>query len=205
MTERADTAARSVSNTTPALRPRSIALVAVFAALITVAAIVPGIPVGTLGVPITLQTLAVMLTGLCLGPLRGGLAVLLYLVVGFVGFPVFSKGQSGLGVLAGPSAGYLVAFVVAAVVVGFAASRVVHRRPATWAPLFFVSAMLTSIVVVHGLGILGMVVNADLSLADAFKADLVFYPGDVVKNLVAASAAAAVHRAFPDLLARRPR
>jgi biotin transport system substrate-specific component len=205
MTERADTAARSVSNTTPALRPRSIALVAVFAALITVAAIVPGIPVGTLGVPITLQTLAVMLTGLCLGPLRGGLAVLLYLVVGFVGFPVFSKGQSGLGVLAGPSAGYLVAFVVAAVVVGFAASRVVRRRPATWAPLFFVSAMLTSIVFVHGLGILGMVVNADLSLADAFKADLVFYPGDVVKNLVAASAAAAVHRAFPDLLARRPR
>lgn len=205
MTDRADTAAANVSNATPALRPRSIALVAVFAALITAAAIVPGIPVGSLGVPITLQTLAVMLTGLCLGPLRGGLAVLLYLVVGFVGFPVFSKGQSGLGVLAGPSAGYLVAFLVAAVVVGFAASRVVRRRPPTWAPLFFVSAMLTSIVFVHGLGILGMVVNADLSLADAFKADLVFYPGDVIKNLVAASAAAAVHRAFPDLLARRPR
>jgi biotin transport system substrate-specific component len=205
MTEKADTAAPSVTKTTQALRPRSIALVAVFAALITVAAVVPGIPVGSVGVPITLQTLAVMLTGLCLGPLRGGLAVLLYLVIGFVGFPVFSKGQSGLGVLAGPSAGYLVAFVLAAMVVGFAATRVVRRRPAVWAPLFFVSAMLTSIVFVHGLGVLGMVVNADLSLADAFKADLVFYPGDVIKNLVAASAAAAVHRAFPDLLARRPR
>ncbi|WP_347350274.1 biotin transporter BioY [Intrasporangium sp.] len=107
MTNRPATAAPDVTNATPGLRPRSIALVAVFAALITVAAIVPGIPVGSVGVPITLQTLAVMLTGLCLGPLRGGLAVLLYLVIGFVGFPVFTKGQSGLGVLAGPSAGYL--------------------------------------------------------------------------------------------------
>ena len=205
MTESTDAAARSVTNTTTAIRPRSIALVAVFAALIAVAAIVPGIPVGSVGVPITLQTLAVMLTGLCLGPVRGGLAVLLYLVIGFVGFPVFSKGQSGLGVLAGPSAGYLVAFLVAAVVVGLAATRVVRRRPAAWAPLSFVAAMLTSIVFVHGLGVLGMVLNADLGLADAFKADLVFYPGDVIKNLVAASAAAAVHRAFPDLLARRPR
>lgn len=205
ITERTDASARRVTNATPALQPRSVALVAVFAALITVAAIVPGIPVGSVGVPITLQTLAVMLTGLCLGPWRGGLAVLLYLVIGFAGFPVFSKGQSGIGILAGPSAGYLVAFLVAAVVVGFAASRIVRRRAATWMPLFFIAAMLTSIVFVHGLGILGMVVNADLSLADAFKADLVFYPGDILKNLVAASAAAAVHRAFPDLLVRRPR
>lgn len=200
-TARARATAGGVTDRTPA--SRSIALVAVFAALITVASIVPGVPVGSVGVPITLQTLAVMLTGLCLGPLRGGLAVLLYLAIGFVGFPVFAKGQSGLGVLAGPSAGYLVAFPIAALVVGLAATRVVRLRPVSWTPLFFVSAMLTSVLVVHGLGVLGMVVNADLSLATAFKADLAFYPGDLVKNLVAASAAAAVHRAFPDLLARR--
>jgi biotin transport system substrate-specific component len=185
--------------------PRSLALVAVFAALLTVAAVVPGIPVGSAGVPITLQTLAVMLTGLCLGPARGGLAVLLYLVIGFVGFPVFAKGQSGLQVLAGPSAGYLVAFLIAAVVVGFAATRIVRRRPATWGPLFFLAAMLTSLAFVHGLGIVGLMVNAELSFAEAFTVDLAFYPGDIVKNLVAAAAAAAVHRAFPDLLARRVR
>jgi biotin transport system substrate-specific component len=182
-----------------------LALVAVFAALLTVAAVLPGIPVGSVGVPITLQTLALMLTGLCLGPVRGGLAVLLYLVIGFVGFPVFAKGQSGLQVLAGPSAGYLVAFLIAAVVVGFAATRIVRRRPETWGPLFFLAAMLTSLVFVHGLCVLGMMVNAELSFAQAFTADLVFYPGDIVKNLVAAAAAAAVHRAFPDLLARRVR
>ena len=93
---------------------QSVALVAVFTALLVAAAVVPGIPVGGFGVPITLQTLAVMLTGLVLGPLRGGLAVLLYLLLGFVGLPVFSRGQSGLQVLSGPTAGYLVSFLVAA-------------------------------------------------------------------------------------------
>lgn len=183
-----------------------MALVAVFAALIVVAAVVPGIPVGSLGVPITLQTLAVMLTGLVLGPTRAAFAVLLYLALGFVGLPVFSRGASGLQVLAGPSAGYLVAFVVAALVVGLAAREVVRRvQPARWVPLFFLAAMLTSVLFVHTLGILGLMVNGRLSLAAAFRVDLAFYPGDIVKNVVAAFAAAAVHRAFPDVLVRRVR
>jgi biotin transport system substrate-specific component len=205
ITDETPGSAPDVTKATKDLAPRSLALVAVFAALLTVAAVVPGIPVGSAGVPITLQTLAVMLTGLCLGPVRGGLAVLLYLVIGFAGFPVFAKGQSGLQVLAGPSAGYLVAFLAAAVVVGLAAARIVRRRPASWGPLFFLAAMLTSVVFVHGLGIVGLMVNAELSFSEAFAVDLAFYPGDIVKNLVAAAAAAAVHRAFPDLLARRAR
>lgn len=186
--------------------PRSVALVAVFAALIVAAAIVPGIPVGSLGVPITLQTLAVMLAGLSLGAVRGSLAVLLYLVLGFAGLPVFSGGRSGLQVMAGPSAGYLVAFLVASFVVGLAAQQIIRRTRSAWrVPLFFLAAMVTSVVFVHTLGILGMVVTMDISLAEAFKADLVFYPGDIIKNVVAALAAAAVHRAFPDILVRRVR
>lgn len=188
------------------LDPRSVALVAVFAALIVAAAIVPGIPVGSLGVPITLQTLAVMLAGLSLGAVRGSLAVLLYLVLGFAGLPVFSGGRSGLQVMAGPSAGYLVAFLVAAFVVGLAAQQILRRARTAWrVPLFFLAAMLTSVVFVHTLGVLGMTVTLDISLAEAFKADLAFYPGDIIKNVVAAVAAAAVHRAFPDILVRRVR
>jgi biotin transport system substrate-specific component len=110
--------------------PRSVALVAVLTALLVAAAVVPGIPVGGFGVPITVQTLAVLLTGLVLGPVRGGLAVFLYLVLGFVGLPVFSGGASGLQVLAGPTAGYLLSFVPAAVVVG----AVVLARPTRRTP-----------------------------------------------------------------------
>jgi biotin transport system substrate-specific component len=198
--------ADSVSSVRRGIDPHSVALVAVFAALIVAAAIVPGIPVGSLGVPITLQTLAVMLAGLSLGAVRGSLAVLLYLVLGFAGLPVFSGGRSGLQVMAGPSAGYLIAFLVAAFVVGLAAQQILRRARSAWrVPLFFLAAMVTSVVFVHTLGILGMVVTMDISLVQAFKADLVFYPGDVIKNVVAALAAAAVHRAFPDILVRRVR
>jgi biotin transport system substrate-specific component len=192
------------SSRRPSVDPRSVALVAVFAALIVAAALVPGIPVGSLGVPITLQTFAVMLAGLSLGARRGALAVLLYLVLGFAGLPVFSGGRSGLQVLAGPSAGYLVAFLVAAFVVGLAAEQVVRRARTAWRiPLFFLAAMLTSIVFVHTLGILGMSLTMDISMGAAFRADLAFYPGDIIKNVVAAVVAAAIHRAFPDILVRR--
>ena len=184
----------------------SVALVAVFTALLVATAVVPGIPVGGLGVPITVQTLAVMLTGLVLGPLRGSLAVFVYLAVGFVGFPVFSRGQSGLQVLSGPTAGYLVSFAVAAAVVGALAVVVLRRSgPRGWAPLFVAASLVTTVAVVHALGVAGLMVNLRLPLGAAVAADLPFLPGDVVKCVVAAFAAAAVHRAFPDVLSRRAR
>ncbi|MFM6851813.1 MAG: biotin transporter BioY [Terrabacter sp.] len=182
---------------------QSVALVAVFTALLVAAAVVPGIPVGGFGVPVTLQTLAVVLTGLVLGPGRGALAVALYLLLGFVGLPVFSRGQSGLQVLSGPTAGYLVSFVVAALVVGLAARAVVRRtRRALWAPMLVAASFVTSVAVVHVLGVVGLMVNLKLPLAAAVGADLPFLPGDLVKDVVAVLAAVAVHRAFPDVLVR---
>ena len=67
----------------------------------------------------------------------------------------------------------------------------------------FAAAMATSIVLVHGLGVLGMMVNAKLDLSKAFLADLAFYPGDIIKNVLAVTVALALHKAFPDLLVRR--
>lgn len=184
--------------------PQAVALVAVFTALLVAAAVVPGIPVGGLGVPITLQTLAVVLTGLVLGPVRAGLAVLLYLLLGFVGLPVFSRGQSGLQVLSGPTAGYLVSFLVAAVVVGTAARVVLRRtRRSLWVPLLVTASFATTVAVVHVLGVVGMMVNLHLPLSAAVGADLPFLPGDLLKDVVAVVAAVAVHRAFPDVLVRR--
>jgi biotin transport system substrate-specific component len=185
---------------------RSVALVAVFTAVLVAAAVLPGIPVGGFGVPITLQTLAVLLTGLVLGAWRGGLAVLLYLVLGFVGLPVFSGGASGLQVMSGPTAGYLVSFPVAAVVAGFAAAAVVCRtRRSLWVALLSASAVATSVVVIHSFGVAGLMLNAKLPLGAAIAADLPFLPGDIVKAVVAGVAASAVHRAFPDVLVRRAR
>ncbi|MEV8041268.1 biotin transporter BioY [Arthrobacter sp. NPDC080082] len=191
-----------------------LALVAVFAALVAGSALVAAIPVGGLGVPITLQTLAVILTGLALGPARAFAAVGLYLLLGFAGLPIFSGGRAGLGVLAGPSGGYIIGFLLGATAVGALTAVVLRRtsagtgagRRGTLRPvLLFFAAMAASIVFIHGLGILGMMVNAKLSLAAAFLADLPFYPGDIIKNVLAVIIALALHRAFPDLLLRRVR
>lgn len=183
-----------------------LGLIAVFAALVAASALIAAIPVGGLGVPITVQTLAVMLTGLALGPGRAFAAVGLYVLLGLAGLPIFSGGRSGLGVMAGPSAGYIIAFPLAAAAVGWLTVVVLRRTAVRYrGVLLFAAAMVSSIVLVHSLGILGMVVNAKLDLSKAFLADLAYYPGDVIKNVLAVSIALALHKAFPDLLIRRVR
>jgi biotin transport system substrate-specific component len=80
-------------------------------------------------VPLTLQTLAVILVGAALGAKRGTLALLLYLAEGAAGLPVFSGGRAGLGHLLGPTGGYLAGFVAAAAVAGALADAGWMRRP----------------------------------------------------------------------------
>jgi biotin transport system substrate-specific component len=182
-----------------------LGLIGVFAALVAGAALVPGFALNGFGVPITFQTLAVMLTGLVLGPGRGFAAVGLYTLLGLAGLPVFSQGRSGLGVLAGPSAGYIVAFPLAAAVVGWLATVVIRRTSRARALWLFLAATATSVLTVHALGIAGIIVNTKATPGQAFLADVVFYPGDLIKNVLAAVIAVALHRAFPDILVRRVR
>lgn len=205
---REDTGGRALPGARSTRRPgrrwdtSDLSLIAVFAALIAALAILPGIPMGALGVPITLQTLGVMLAGVVLGPGRGAAAVLLYLAAGLIGLPVFSGFTGGFGVLAGPSAGYLIAFPLAAFVAGALATRVVRGRARFRAPLLFLCCVTASLLTIHPLGIAGLMVNAGLPLGEAVLVDVVYLPGDVVKNVLAALIAVSVHRAFPRLLGR---
>ena len=182
-----------------------LSLIAVFAALIAALSIVPGIPVGPLGVPITLQTLGVVLAGVVLGPGRGTAAVLLYLAAGLIGLPVFSGFSGGVGVLAGPSAGYLLGFPLAALLAGWLTTRSVARTGRFRAPVVFLACLIASLLTVHPLGVAGLLVNAGLDPVPALLVDVAYLPGDVVKNLLATVLGAAVHRAFPRLLPTGPR
>lgn len=184
------------------LSTTDLALVAGFAALIVVCAVLPAINVTGL-VPITLQTFGVLLAGAVLGPLRGFLAVLLYLALGAAGLPVFSGGAAGLTALAGTTAGYLIGFPLAAALTGFLVARLPRGAAARSVPLVFLCGLIGSVVFIHTLGIAGLVLRADLTWAQAFDVDKVFWIGDVVKNAAMALVATAVHRAFPDLLHRR--
>ena len=180
---------------------RDLALIPAFAALVAVCALLPALQVGG-PVPITLQTFAVLLSGAVLGARRGFLAVLLYVAAGAVGLPVFSGGASGLAVLAGPSAGYLIGFPFAAGLCGLIVERLPRRSLAS-VPAVFLAGLFSSAVFIHTFGMAGLVLRADLTWAQAFDVDKVFWIGDVLKNVAMALVATAVHRAFPGLLPRR--
>jgi biotin transport system substrate-specific component len=179
-----------------------VALVAGFAALIAVCAILPALNVGT-PVPVTLQTFGVLLSGAVLGMRRGFLAVLLYLVVGAAGLPVFSGGASGLAVFSGPSVGYLVGFPFAAALCGFIVERLPRRTIQTSVPVIFLAGLVSSALFIHTSGMAGLVLRVPTDWAGAWDIDKFFWPGDVLKNVAMALVATGVHRAFPDLLDRR--
>ncbi|MGN5733308.1 MULTISPECIES: biotin transporter BioY [Arthrobacter] len=178
-----------------------LSLIAVFAALMAASIAVPGINVGPLGVAITLQTLVVALCGLVLGLGRGTAAVGLYVLLGLIGLPIFSGFRAGPAVLASPSAGYIVGFIFGAAVIGLLATWAVRSR---WRPAALFMAAMAGTVVIHISGIVGFVFKG-MSVPAAIAADLIYLPGDVLKNVLAVVIALSLHRAFPDLLVRRQR
>ena len=106
-------------------RAMDVVLIVAGAALTAVSA---QIAVPLWPVPITGQTLAVLLVGVTLGAVRGGLSMVLYAILGIVGLPVFSESSSGWGVIAGPSGGYIIGFIFAAILTGWLAQREWDRK-----------------------------------------------------------------------------
>lgn len=178
---------------------RTIALIALFAALIAALAFVPSLQLGS-GVPISAQSLGIMLCGTVLGARKGALAVLLFLVLVAAGLPILSGGRGGLAVFAGPTAGYLIGFPIGAFVIGLVADQ--FARPMTFGPAT-VGALVGGLVVVNLFGILGMYLLLDLTPAGAVAAALPFMPGDIIKAVIAGGITQGLYRARPELITLR--
>jgi biotin transport system substrate-specific component len=132
-------------------------------------------------VPITLQTLAVVLTGAALGSKRGGLAMLLYLAEGAAGLPVFAGGTGGFIHLIGYTGGYLWSYPIAAFVTGWLCEKRLDRSFQT-----SVIAMLPATVIIYALGVPWLAVVLHLTLTQALLAGMVpFIPGDLLKLVIA--------------------
>lgn len=197
------TAAAGARTGTRGLSATDLAHVAVFAALLAALSLAPAIPLGAVGVPITLQTLGVALCGLCLGPWRGFAAVALYVVAGLAGLPIFAGGKAGLAVLAGPTVGYLLAFPFAAIVTGLVARWAVRRGLSRVTPVLFLLGVLASrYLVILPFGVVGLTTTLGIDAGAALLIDIPFWIGDLIKSVVAAMLAFAVHKAFPRLLGR---
>ncbi|WJJ09699.1 biotin transporter BioY [Prescottella equi] len=183
---------------TPRNTARDLAQIAVFAALIIALGLPGTINVGGSAVPITLQTLGVMLAGALLGPRKGTLAVLTVIVLGLA-LPVLAGGRTSLVSLSSPTAGFLIGWLPAAAVIGWLSYRMLPRYNVFGGVAI---NLLGGIVVLYAFGIPGMLLKTDLTVSAAFAANLTYLPGDVIKAVVAAVVAAQVHRAYPALAAR---
>ncbi|WP_219219402.1 biotin transporter BioY [Variovorax boronicumulans] len=175
---------------------RSLSYVALFAALIAVFGMIPKIDL-PLGVPITLQTLGVMLAGCLLGPRRGFLAVALLLLAVALGLPLLSGGRGGLAVFVAPSSGFLVGWMFGAFTCGWIMRRLSGARGKALFAATFVASLVGGIGVVYLFGIAGLAMAAKLSLQQAAVAVLVFVPGDLIKCLVCALMVQTVARGLP--------
>ena len=138
------------------------------------------IPIPWSPVPITLQTLVLLLTGAVLGSRRGALAMLAYLVEG-VFFPHFFAGGTTSAVLIGYTAGYLWAYPIAAFVTGLLCERRLERRFLTSA-----LAMIPGTLIIYTLGVSWLSYFYHLSLLQGFAEGMLpFIPGDLLKLIVA--------------------
>jgi biotin transport system substrate-specific component len=179
------------------LSARDLALVSSFAALTAVLGLPGSIQLLGNAVPVTLQTLGVMLAGSILGWKRGALSVLVLLVLVAAGLPLLSGGRGGLAVFAGPSAGYLVGWVFGAAVTGWLVQRRLPAYPIWWGGLANVLGGIGAVYLV-GIPVQAAVLGTSGLVATATSAAL-FLPGDAIKVVIATAVASAVHRGYPGI------
>ncbi|RZN34203.1 MAG: biotin transporter BioY [Methanosarcinales archaeon] len=163
---------------------RPMVYASMFAALTAVGALIR-IPIPVSPVPLTLQVFFVLLTGLVLGSRWGATGMAVYVMLGIIGFPVFSGGSSGMGVILGPAGGYLIGFVMGAFITGLTVEKLGRSM------IVMVTAMVAGLMVIYAFGVLQLFIVADLpSIWGAVVIGVVpFLIGDMIK-LVAAFAVA---------------
>lgn len=185
------------------LTARDLAQIAIFAALIAALGLPGSLSIGSVAIPLTLQTLGVMLAGALLGARKGFLAVLLMLALTAAGLPLLSGGRGGLvWFTTAPSAGYPYGWLLGALVIGALTARLLPKYPLLPA---LAATALGGIVAVYLIGIPVTSLNTGVSLWVALADSAKFLPGDLVKVIVTVLVARQVHKAYPGLMVARGR
>jgi len=165
----------------PRTAVRDVAVVVAGALLVAASAQIV-VPLPFTPVPITGSTFGVLLAAAALGPLRGVLAMGLYLALGLVGLPFYAEASSGIEVFAGATGGYLVAYPVVALLVGACARRGLDRTPRGMAAAFLLGS-----AVFYAFGVPWLAVVAEMDAGEALRAGMMpFLIGDLAKAALAA-------------------
>jgi biotin transport system substrate-specific component len=178
---------------------RDIVLIALFAAIIVVLGLIPPVTLGFIPVPITAQSMGVMLAGCIIGAKRGALAYVLVILMVAIGLPVLAGGRGGLSVLVGPTGGFVFGWVIATYVTGLIAERVIREGQSELRQFagFFLASVIGGIVVLYAIGMPWVSVVTGTPLMAVVTGSMAFIPGDLLKAAIATLAARAVLAGYP--------
>ncbi len=178
------------------MKTRELVLCGLFAALVAASAWVK-IPLPFTAVPLTLQVFVVLLAGAVLGARLGAISLVVYVLLGAVGVPVFAGGGAGLAYLLGPTGGYVLGFVLAALIVGLVADRQPPESSSIWARAANGGAMLVGIIAIYFVGLVRLKLVSGMPWDKAFLAGVLPFIGfDVAKAVVAVLVAPRLKRAL---------
>lgn len=191
-----------MSLSTSTSQTKNTVYIAIFAAMIAAMGLLPPITLGIIPVPITLQTLGVMLAGALLGPWRGAMASLVVVVLALAGLPLLAGGRGGLGVLLGPTGGYLVGWILGSFIIGalfkYWVLRVTGKTAQFLAGLASVIAGGIGGIYLCGVPWTAMVTGLDFGTS--LLGSAAFLPGDLFKAVVTTLVALTVHRSYRGLM-----
>ncbi len=162
---------------------KKIVFTALFAALIAVCGFI-SIPIPGTPIPIVLQNMLTVLTGLMLGPVWGTLSTALFLVAGTLGLPIFAGGTGGIAKLMGPTGGFLYGYALATLISGMIAQRPVYGKKT---PLLrLILATVCGFVIMYIPGVIHFMRVMDKTFSQTMTLCVIPYiPGDVVKMVLA--------------------
>lgn len=183
---------------------KDLVLTALFTAIVIVLGLIPPVTLGFIPVPITAQSMGVMLAGCIIGAKRGALSYALLVVLIAIGLPVLAGGNGGLHVLMGVTGGYIFGWIIGSFITGLLAERLVRnsQSAATQMAGFFVASVVGGIVVVYACGMPWVSMVTGTPFNKVVIGSLAFLPGDLIKAAIATLAARAVMVGYP-LLPKR--
>lgn len=176
------------------MKIKDMVYTAMFTALVAVLGLVPAFFIPPYTVPITIQTLGVMLAGSILGARRGGLSLVLVVLLVAVGAHILSGGRGGFGVIMGPTGGFLLSWPIATFVIGYLVEK-------NWARLNYLKLLLINtlggIVVIYAVGVPYASAINETPVGAELMRSIVFLPGDALKIVLASYIALRVKKIKP--------
>ncbi|WP_422661088.1 biotin transporter BioY [Paenibacillus sp. EC2-1] len=176
------------------MKTKEMVFAALFAAFIGVLGLIPPIPLGFIPVPITVQTLGVMLAGCFLGKKTGTISIVLFIILIAIGLPLLSGGRGGPSVFVSPTVGYLLSWPVAVFCIGYATEKI-WPKLTIWKMIiinFVFGVLLISLI---GAPVMALITGT--SIWAGLVGATAFLPGDCIKAVIAAIIASQLKSVSP--------